>query len=478
MNKNISSSQAFFYAKCTVALIDFIALVVPFFIALGLLDFFTGNLPRFIPQSEFDNRVITHISLAAICIGWFWVRLRHYSYRKPFWFELKELFRTLIIFAIIELSVIAFSKWQSSRYLWVLTWIFAMTLVPVGRVLARNFLDKLGCWKKTTIIIGTGKNAADACLALRSEVSLGFDVKFMFGEKSDMTEDMEDITFVNDETLLLDNFHSKVVQFVIAVESDESEVRDHWLKMLSKHGFRHVSVIPTTRGLPLYGTDMAFLFSHEVMIFRVNNNLAKRTSRFLKRTFDIICSSFIILLSSPLFVYLWYKVTRDGGPAIYGHMRVGRHGKLFPCYKFRSMVMNSQEVLQHLLDNDAEARAEWDKDFKLKNDPRVTSVGRFIRKTSLDELPQLFNVLKGQMSLVGPRPIISEELCRYDEDVDYYLMAKPGMTGLWQVSGRNDVDYDTRVYFDSWYVKNWSLWNDIAILFKTVKVVLHRDGAY
>ncbi|HEX4500168.1 MAG TPA: undecaprenyl-phosphate galactose phosphotransferase WbaP [Scandinavium sp.] len=457
---------------------DFIALVVPFFIALGLLDFFTGNLPRFIPQSEFDNRVITHISLAAICIGWFWVRLRHYSYRKPFWFELKELFRTLIIFAIIELSVIAFSKWQSSRYLWVLTWIFAMTLVPVGRVLARNFLDKLGCWKKTTIIIGTGKNAADACLALRSEVSLGFDVKFMFGEKSDMTEDMEDITFVNDETLLLDNFHSKVVQFVIAVESDESEVRDHWLKMLSKHGFRHVSVIPTTRGLPLYGTDMAFLFSHEVMIFRVNNNLAKRTSRFLKRTFDIICSSFIILLSSPLFVYLWYKVTRDGGPAIYGHMRVGRHGKLFPCYKFRSMVMNSQEVLQHLLDNDAEARAEWDKDFKLKNDPRVTSVGRFIRKTSLDELPQLFNVLKGQMSLVGPRPIISEELCRYDEDVDYYLMAKPGMTGLWQVSGRNDVDYDTRVYFDSWYVKNWSLWNDIAILFKTVKVVLHRDGAY
>ncbi|HDS6873286.1 TPA: sugar transferase, partial [Citrobacter koseri] len=128
--------------------------------------------------------------------------------------------------------------------------------------------------------------------------------------------------------------------------------------------------------------------------------------------------------------------------------------------------------------SDPAAREEWERDFKLKNDPRITPVGRFIRKTSLDELPQLFNVLKGQMSLVGPRPIISEELPRYDENVDYYLMAKPGMTGLWQVSGRNDVDYDTRVYFDSWYVKNWSLWNDIAILFKTVKVVLHRDGAY
>ncbi len=478
MNRNMTSSRTFFYTKCTVALVDFVTLILPFFLALGLLDFFTGNLPRFIPQSEFDDRVITHVSLAVICVGWFWIRLRHYSYRKPYWFELKELLRTLIIFAIIELSVIAFSKWQSSRYLWVSTWMFAMIMVPVGRALSRRVLDRLGCWKKTTVIIGSGKNAVDACLALRSEESMGFDVRYMFDASSRSADKTEGITYLNDESWLLNSFKDKVVQFVIAVESDESEVRDYWLKTLSKHGFRHVSVIPTTRGLPLYGTDMAFLFSHEVMIFRVNNNLAKRTSRFVKRTFDIICSSLIILISSPLLAYLYYKVTRDGGPAIYGHMRVGRHGKLFPCYKFRSMVLNSQEVLDELLACDPAAREEWDRDFKLKNDPRITSVGRFIRKTSLDELPQLFNVLKGQMSLVGPRPIISEELARYDDNVDYYLMAKPGMTGLWQVSGRNDVDYDTRVYFDSWYVKNWSLWNDIAILFKTVKVVLHRDGAY
>lgn len=478
MSRTMTSSRTFFYTKCTVALVDFIAVTLPFFIALGLLDLFTGNLPRFIPQSEFDDRVITHVSLGIICIGWFWTRLRHYSYRKPFWFEMKELLRTLVIFAIIELSVIAFSKWQSSRYLWVLTWTFAMIMVPVGRALSRRLLNRLGCWKKTTVIIGTGKNASDACLALRSEESLGFDVKYMFGANPGYADKTKDIIYLNDEDWLLSHFDEKVVQFVIAVESDESDVREYWLKTLSKNGFRHVSVIPTTRGLPLYGTDMAFLFSHELMIFRVNNNLAKRTSRFVKRTFDIICSILIILVSSPLLAFLYYKVTRDGGPAIYGHMRVGRHGKLFPCYKFRSMVLNSQEVLQQLLDSDPEARAEWERDFKLKNDPRITPVGRFIRKTSLDELPQLFNVLRGQMSLVGPRPIISEELVRYDENVDYYLMAKPGMTGLWQVSGRNDVDYDTRVYFDSWYVKNWSLWNDIAILFKTVKVVLHRDGAY
>lgn len=138
------------------------------------------------------------------------------------------------------------------------------------------------------------------------------------------------------------------------------------------------------------------------------------------------------------------------------------------------MVINSKEVLDELLASDPEAKREWDATFKLKNDPRVTKIGGFLRRTSLDELPQLFNVLKGEMSLVGPRPIITAELERYNEEVDYYLLSKPGMTGLWQVSGRSDVDYETRVYLDAWYVKNWSMWNDIAILFKTVGVVLKK----
>ncbi|EFN7504727.1 sugar transferase, partial [Escherichia coli] len=166
------------------------------------------------------------------------------------------------------------------------------------------------------------------------------------------------------------------------------------------------------------------------------------------------------------------------GPAIYGHDRVGINGKTFKCLKFRSMVVNSKEILDELLKNDPKAKEEWDATFKLKNDPRITKIGAFLRKTSLDELPQLLNVLKGEMSLVGPRPIINAELERYNDQVDYYLLSKPGMTGLWQVSGRSDVDYDTRVYLDAWYVKNWSMWNDIAILLKTVIVVLKKDGAY
>lgn len=194
--------------------------------------------------------------------------------------------------------------------------------------------------------------------------------------------------------------------------------------------------------------------------------------------FDVIGATLIIIIISPLLLYISKKVKQDGGAAIYGHERIGKDGKPFKCLKFRSMVTNSKEVLEELLANNPDAKAEWDETFKLKNDPRITKIGHFLRKTSLDELPQLFNVLKGEMSLVGPRPIITAELERYNEEVDYYLLSKPGMTGLWQVSGRSDVDYETRVYLDAWYVKNWSMWNDIAILFKTIGVVIKKDGAY
>ena len=433
----------------------------------------------FIPASELPARFLSHVTLSFLCVGWFWIRLRHYTYRKPFWFELKEIIRTLIIFAIFDLALVAFSKWQFSRYVWCITWLLAITLVPIGRVIVKRILDKVNLWKKHTIIIGSGKNARDAYAALQSEEVLGFSIGAFYSTTViDNAVDISGVPIINTEEELWLQSCPNDTQFIVALEFEEHALRDFWLKNLAKHNCRSISVIPTLRGVPLYGTDMSFIFSHEVMILRVSNSLAKRTSRFIKRIFDIFGALAIVILLSPILISLFYLVFKDGGNAIYGHERVGRNGKKFKCLKFRSMVINSQEVLNELLRNNPEARAEWEKDFKLKDDPRITKVGQFIRKTSLDELPQLLNVLKGEMSLVGPRPIIEDELDKYAGDVDYYLMAKPGMTGLWQVSGRNDVDYDTRVYFDSWYVKNWSLWNDIAILFKTVSVVLKRDGAY
>lgn len=206
--------------------------------------------------------------------------------------------------------------------------------------------------------------------------------------------------------------------------------------------------------------------------------ILKPNSRFLKRAFDIIFALFFLIILSPFILILALLIKKDGGPAFYGHERIGQNGIRFKCLKFRSMAVNSQELLQQILNNNPEARQEWETTFKLKNDPRITTIGHFIRKTSLDEIPQLINILKGEMSTVGPRPVTEKELPMYNEDVKYYLMTKPGLTGLWQVSGRNDIDYESRVKLDTNYIQNWSFFKDIIIILKTVKVVLKKDGAY
>ena len=167
------------------------------------------------------------------------------------------------------------------------------------------------------------------------------------------------------------------------------------------------------------------------------------------------------------------------GPAFYAHRRIGKDGIYFNCYKFRSMVVDSDRRLQEYLRANPEAAKEWEETHKLKHDPRVTKIGAFLRKTSLDELPQLFNVIRGQMSLVGPRPIVDEEVIKYDVFFSDYTMVRPGMTGLWQTSGRSDTSYSRRVRLDAWYVRNWNIWLDISLLVKTVRVVLSsHSGAY
>lgn len=379
----------------------------------------------------------------------------------------------------IEIAVVAFTSWSFPRIQWLITWLIVLFLVPIARMCTKWILDYFGMWSRDTWIIGSGQNAVEAYKAISSEKNLGLAIVGFLrcGTENKVDNIFTNIPVVNDnqEWLLTKD---RRTQFIVAVESTQSDVRNAWLRNLMIKGYRYVSVIPTLRGMPLDSTDMSFIFSHEVMIFRVQHNLAKLSSRIIKRTFDIIGSLGIIIILSPLLIYISNKVKKDGGPSIYGHERIGKGGKPFKCLKFRSMIVNSNEVLSRVLETDPEAKKEWDLTFKLKKDPRITKIGAILRRTSLDELPQLFNVLRGEMSLVGPRPIIRAELERYNDEVDYYLLSKPGMTGLWQVSGRSDVDYETRVYLDAWYVKNWSMWNDIAILFKTIGVVLKKDGAY
>jgi len=189
-------------------------------------------------------------------------------------------------------------------------------------------------------------------------------------------------------------------------------------------------------------------------------------------------AALLLLVAAPLMAWVaWMTWRHDGAPVLFGHYRVGRDGRLFRCLKFRTMYRESESMLAELLARDPAARAQWERDQKLDDDPRVTPVGRFLRRTSLDELPQLINVLRGEMSLVGPRPITVGELTRYGRVRWHYLSVTPGITGLWQVSGRNDTSYAQRVALDERYVERRSLGVDLWILLRTVKVVLSREGA-
>jgi exopolysaccharide production protein ExoY len=198
-----------------------------------------------------------------------------------------------------------------------------------------------------------------------------------------------------------------------------------------------------------------------------------------KRIFDLFISLITLFAFLPLFVFviLLLKLT-DPGPVIFRHVRVGQGGRRFACLKFRSMVTDSDKVLKTLLESNPAARLEWERTQKLANDPRITTVGKFLRQSSLDELPQLINVIRGEMSLVGPRPVVPSEAARYGDKLGLYLQARPGITGIWQVSGRNDCGYDQRIEMDANYVRNWRLSADVAILLRTLGAVIARKGSY
>ena len=199
----------------------------------------------------------------------------------------------------------------------------------------------------------------------------------------------------------------------------------------------------------------------------------------LKRAMDIVFTLLLSILFLPVFLLTALLVRLDlPGPILYTQERVGRNGRKMLIYKFRSMQVNAEKILAQYLVKHPDSRREWDATQKLREDPRITRVGKWLRKFSMDELPQLYNVLKGDMSLVGPRPIVESEVRRYQDYINVYSAVRPGVTGMWQVSGRNRTTYQQRVLYDVYYVRNWSVWLDINILLRTVWVVISRDGAY
>ena len=308
-------------------------------------------------------------------------------------------------------------------------------------------------------------------------------IEAWFGEE-------ETFGFVIEERILLEN-HLDIPQeldtvssehnyyaVVVAIESASIDDTFRWIETLQQK-FTRLLVLPRLSKVPLINAEIIGSITQKGAAFSLKNNLLHPLDKGIKYTFDFLLSLVITIILLPLLAILYIIIflSTKHSP-IFTQERIGKGGKPFHIYKFRTMRVDADEVLEKLLASDENIRREWEREHKLKDDPRITSMGDFLRKTSLDELPQLYNVMRGEMSLVGPRPIVAEEIEKYGEYFHYFSAVTPGITGLWQVSGRNDIEYDERVQLDVWYVRNWSIDLDVMILIKTVDAVLGRRGSY
>ena len=433
--------------------------------------------------SRFDrNIVIGHGIIVALAIGWFWLLLEHYARRRPYWDELREIVRVLLVMFMVAGATAFAAGIESGRANFLIGWALNIVLIPLTRATARQLLDGLGLWQRPAVIVGAGENARKAYLAIQSERSMGYRilgfVKIDARETPHTSLSIGTETFpVYDETWLRDL--PAATQTVLSVDSLTDPKLDTLVQhLLAAHGDMHI--IPSLRGMPLFGIRLSHFFSHEVLFLTVRNNLSRRSLQWIKRAFDIVVAGLLLLILAPLMVYVAWGIWReDGGPVIFRQLRISRKEGEFGFLKFRSMVKDADTILTGWRETDSPEWREYHaNNFKLKNDPRVLRVGAWIRATSIDELPQLINVLRGEMSLVGPRPLLPRELPDYGNSINYYRQVRPGITGLWQISGRSETKFSDRAALDEWYVQNWSMWYDIAILFKTVDVVLNRRGAH
>jgi undecaprenyl-phosphate galactose phosphotransferase len=433
-----------------------------------------------------DLRVAIFLGLALACLITFW-RLGHYARRRPFWQELGDVLAVVATLAILDAALVFLTKTEFSRLWWASSWTLVALLVPAARLALKRLLLASGRWKRPTVIIGTGPNALDAALALDGEPLLGFEVVAFIappgtpvgqeGSPAWLEIDGRRLPVLRaapDPSALPAQLGRPHV--VVALELRELARCGAYVERLNLH-YGDVDVVSPMRGLPLAGTHVTHFFSHDVLSLRLYNNLARPWPRRFKRAVDLVAGGVLCLFVAPLFGLISWQVARTGRPVFYRHERIGKGGRRFECLKFRTMVADADRVLADHLAAHPEAQAAWRRDRRLEHDPRITRIGAWLRRTSLEQLPQLINVVRGEMSLVGPRPVVAGELARYGDDVVYYVESTPGLTGLSQVSGRSPRDERRRVHLDCWYVKNWSLWYDLVILLKTPRALLRGHGA-
>lgn len=457
---------------------DVVILFLIAVIAIALRDIIPSIIPLF-PEFSRD------ISYA----WWFfpvWITILAYegayTRRFTFWDEVKMLWKAALFSTLAILSIVFIGKIGASVSRTVVVFIGMISLVvfPLLRISCKRWLIAAGLLKRKVLILGANETGILALKALRGEPNLGYEVIGFLDETPRKGTDRIDGLKVHGHLDRIERYlgSADIHDVVIALpDRDKGELNSLVTRL--QHKAASVIYFPDYAGMAVMGTELRHFFQTQAFALEIKNNLAEPLNNVTKLAFDYLVGGMLSLVFlMPLAIISLLIRLSSPGPAIYRQSRIGKNGRPFLCYKFRTMYFDADERLQGILDADLKARQEWEEYRKLKDDPRVTPIGQFLRRTSLDELPQILNILKGEMSLVGPRPVTQEEIEKYYKDsAELCYSVLPGITGLWQVSGRSNTSFGYRISLDSWYVRNWNLWLDIVILLKTVHVVYRREGA-
>jgi Undecaprenyl-phosphate galactose phosphotransferase WbaP len=364
-----------------------------------------------------------------------------------------------------------------SRGVFVMAWVLSIVLVLLGRALMRSLFAHRRWWGYPVMVLGAGTTGSMVIRTLKMRPGIGLKPVLVLDDDPQKHGQLHGVPVVG--TVSMAPTLGKVRRIPYAIVAMPSVPRKRMLQILERYGgtFAHLLIIPDLfdfSSLWVSAKDMGGILG-----LQVRQRLLMPGPRFAKFSIDLLATLLGGVVLLPMITVIAILIKLDSpGPIFYGQTRIGQGGEHFKAWKFRSMVKNADQALQDYLDLHPELQESWEKDQKLRRDPRVTRIGRFLRRTSLDELPQLWNVLRGEMSLVGPRPIVDEEIERYGDKFALYTRVIPGITGLWQVSGRNNITYQDRVNLDAYYVRNWSVWLDLYILMRTIWVVFTGEGAY
>jgi len=465
----------------TIFFVDLLALVALFefsvYLRTELLPLFYAGFPEEVPYWGIAN--IWWIFLIWV---FFFYYEGLYTKRFSFWDEIKALctvsfFSTVGVFTILSIGKMSD---EMSRTVIVLMGAISLFSLPLIRMTVKNMLRKMGFLNRRVLILGAGETGRLILKSLKREPNYGYEVIGFLDDDPEKIGKKIDGVKVHRGVDKAGSYLKScgITDLFIAMPGAGKERLQGIINKL-QHKVDRILFVPDMFGVAVLGTNLRHFFHEEVLAFEIENNLSNPFNIIVKRCFDVVVSGLMtVVLAVPMAVLAVLIRIDSRGPAFFSQHRIGEKGTIFRCFKFRTMYADAEERLHEIIGNNPDARNEWEHHWKLKDDPRVTRIGRFLRMTSLDELPQIFNVLRGEMSLVGPRPYLLRERDEMGENDGTILLTKPGITGLWQVNGRSSTGHDYRITLDLWYVRNWNLWLDIVILFKTVRIVLMREGAY